>query len=227
MSTTAENRDRGDADTDTIATAEPDSAAEPGDTATAAAVATDTSTPVDSTAPARTGRARTARSWVGRHRARIGAGLLGALTAASVVAATTLYFTQYRPDQQTDEAAARAAISAASDGSVALLSYAPDTLDHDLEAAKSFLTGDFLTYYSQFTQQVVAPTAKQKAVKTQAAVVRSAVEDIAPDSAQVLVFINQTTTTSDKPDPSMTSSSVQVSLSQVDGKWKISAFDPV
>jgi Mce-associated membrane protein len=43
----------------------------------------------------------------------------------------------------------------------------------------------------------------------------------------VLVFINQTTTTSDKPDPSMTSSSVKVSLTHVDGKWLISSFDPV
>ncbi|MBF4997727.1 twin-arginine translocation pathway signal [Nocardia sp. BSTN01] len=157
----------------------------------------------------------------------MGTGLLGGLAVASVVAATSLYFTQYRPDRQTDDAAQRAATAAATNGSVAILSYAPDTLDHDLTTAKSFLTGDFLTYYGQFTQQVVAPAAKQKSVKTAAAVVRSAVEQIHPDSAAVLVFINQTTTTSDKPDPSMTSSSVKVSLAHVDGKWLISSFDPV
>ncbi|MGA4788141.1 twin-arginine translocation pathway signal [Nocardia sp. AB354] len=172
-------------------------------------------------------RPRAALTWVRGHRAGVGAGLLGGLAAASVVAATSLYFTQYRPDQQTDDDAQRAAIAAASNGSVAILSYAPDTLDHDLTAARSFLTGDFLTYYGQFTQQVVAPAAKQKAVKTSAAVVRSAIEQIRPDSAVVLVFINQTTTTSDKPDPSMTSSSVKVSLSHIDGKWLISSFDPV
>ncbi|OXR42793.1 hypothetical protein B7C42_05131 [Nocardia cerradoensis] len=172
-------------------------------------------------------RPRAALSWLRGHRAGVGAGALGALAVASVAAATGLYFTQYRPDQQTDEAAQHAATAAATDGSVAILSYAPDTLDHDLTTAKSFLTGDFLTYYGQFTQQVVAPAAKQKSVKTSAAVVRSAVEQIRPDSAVVLVFINQTTTTSDKPDPSMTSSSVKVSLSHVGGKWLISSFDPV
>ena len=227
MSTTADTPDLNRADADAVATAEPDDATDPAGTAPATAVAAEPSTAADSTGPVRTGRLRAARLWVGRHRAHLGTGLVAGLAAASVVAATTVYFTQYRSDQQTDDAAAHLAVTAASDGSVALLSYAPDTLDHDLQAAKSFLTGDFLTYYSQFTQQVVAPTAKQKAVKTQAAVVRSAVEELEPDSAQVLVFINQTTTTSDKPDPAMTSSSVKVSLSQVDGKWKISAFDPV
>ncbi|MFF0501170.1 twin-arginine translocation pathway signal [Nocardia aobensis] len=183
--------------------------------------------PATGEAGATLSRRRAALSWLRGHRAGVGVGALGALAVASVAAATGVYFTQYRPDQQTDEAAQRAATAAATDGSVAILSYAPDTLDHDLTTAKSFLTGDFLTYYGQFTQQVVAPAAKQKSVKTSAAVVRSAVEQIRPDSAVVLVFINQTTTTSDKPDPSMTSSSVKVSLSHVDGKWLISSFDPV
>ena len=40
--------------------------------------------------------------------------------------ATWLYFKQYRPDQQTDPDVARAVVSAASDGTVALLSYSPD-----------------------------------------------------------------------------------------------------
>lgn len=179
------------------------------------------------TAAAEAGRIRSAGRWVRRHRSGIGVAAISTLAIASVATATSLYFTQYRPDQQTDDAAKHAAVQAATDGSIAILSYAPDTLDQDLDAAKSFLTGDFLNYYSQFTQKVVAPTASQKAVKTQAAVVRSAVEEMEPDSAQVLVFINQTTTTSDKPDPSMTSSSVKVSMSQVDGEWLISAFEPV
>lgn len=183
--------------------------------------------PATGDAAGKSSRPRAVLSWLRGHRGGVGVGALGALAVASVAAATGLYFTQYRPDQQTDEAAQRAATAAATNGSVAILSYAPDTLDHDLTTAKSFLTGDFLTYYGQFTQQVVAPAAKQKSVKTSAAVVRSAVEQIHPDSAVVLVFINQTTTTSDKPDPSMTSSSVKVSLSHTDGKWLISSFDPV
>ena len=52
--------------------------------------------------------------------------------------------TQYRPDTQTDDAVAQSAVNAARDGTVALLSYKPDTLDQDFDAAKSHLTGDFL-----------------------------------------------------------------------------------
>src|SRR5262249_32904588 len=84
-----------------------------------------------------------------------------------------LYYNQYRPDQQLDPDVARAAITAASDGTVSLLSYSPDPLDKDFATARSHLAGDFLSYYDQFTQQIVAPAAKQKSLKTTARVMRA------------------------------------------------------
>jgi Mce-associated membrane protein len=170
------------------------------------------------------GRARRLIGWCRAHLAPI---LLTVLLVASAAAAAGLFFFQYRADQQTNSAAAQDAIRAAKDGTVALLSYSPDSLDHDFSTAKSHLTGDFLSYYNQFTEQIVTPAAKQKAVKTTAAVMQSAVSEIHPDTAVVLVFINQTTTSSERPDPSMTSSSVLVTLTTVHGAWLISAFDPV
>ncbi|MGO8772019.1 MAG: twin-arginine translocation pathway signal [Mycobacterium sp.] len=152
---------------------------------------------------------------------------VGVLLVASAGVAAGLYFTQYRPDRQTDDPAAKAVIAAASEGTVSLLSYAPDSLGRDLAAAKSHLTGDFLTYYGKFTEQIVAPAAKQKTVKTTASVVRAAVSDLHPDSAKVVVFLNQTTTSKDRPDLTHTASSVVVSLTKVNGTWLISAFDPV
>jgi Mce-associated membrane protein len=142
-------------------------------------------------------------------------------------AATWLYFKQYRPDKQTDASVASAVISSASDGTVALLSYSPDTLDKDFAAAKSHLSGDFLSYYNQFTDQIVAPAAKQKSLKTNARVLGAAVAELHPDSAVVLVLVDQSTTSKDNPDPSMASSSVLVSLSRVNGNWLITKFDPV
>jgi Mce-associated membrane protein len=141
--------------------------------------------------------------------------------------ATWLYFKQYRPDKQTDASVANAVVSAASDGAVALLSYSPDTLDKDFAAAKSHLSGDFLSYYNQFTEQIVAPAAKQKALKTNARVLGAAVQELHPDSAVVLVLVDQSTTSKDNPDPSMASSSVLVSMSRVNGTWLITKFDPV
>lgn len=141
--------------------------------------------------------------------------------------ATWLYFTQYRPDKQTDAGVASTVANAASDGTVALLSYSPDSLDKDFAAAKSHLSGDFLSYYNQFTEQIVAPAAKQKSLKTNARVLGAAVQDLHPDSAVVLVLVDQSTTSKDNPDPTMASSSVLVSLSRVNGTWLITKFDPV
>lgn len=148
--------------------------------------------------------------------------LVGALALAGA-----LYWYQYRLDRATNDSAARAAIAAASDGTVALLSYSPDSLDHDFSAAKAHLTGDFLSYYNQFTREIVTPAAKQKGVKTSAAVIQSAVSELHPDRAVVLLFLNQSTSSTDKPEPALTASSVLVTLTKVNGTWLISKFDPV
>jgi len=153
--------------------------------------------------------------------------LLAALLIASAGAAGGVYWWIYRPDQQTNAAAQQQATNAARDGTVALLSYAPDTLDKDLANAKSHLTGEFLKYYSDFTDKIVAPAAKQKGVKTEATVARAAVSEMHPDRAVVLVFVNQVTTSKDRPDPALATSSVMVTMVKQDSRWLISEFNPV
>jgi len=151
--------------------------------------------------------------------------VLGLLAAGGL--AGWLYFTQYRPDTQTDNAVAQSVVNAARDGTVALLSYKPDTLNQDFAAAKSHLTGDFLNYYDQFTKEVVTPAAQTKGVTTTAQVAGAAVSELNPDKAVVLVFINQATTSKERPDPAMASSSAKVSLAKVHGDWLITKFDPL
>jgi Mce-associated membrane protein len=160
-------------------------------------------------------------------RRRIGVILLAAALVASAGLAGWLFYFQYRPDKETDSAAAKIALEAAKNGTVALLSYSPESLDKDFASAKTHLTGDFLSYYTQFTEQIVTPAAKQKSVKTSASVVRAAVSEIHPDSAVVLVFVNQTTTSKENPDGAFAASSVKVGMKKIDGAWLISTFDPV
>ncbi|WP_375482168.1 twin-arginine translocation pathway signal [uncultured Mycobacterium sp.] len=160
-------------------------------------------------------------------RDKVLAALLGVSVVGSAALAACLLYFQYLPDRDTDAAAAKSAITAASDGTVAVLSYSPDSLDRDFSSAKSHLTGDFLSYYTQFTDQIVAPAAKQKSVKTNAVVVRAAVSELHPNSAVVLVFVNQSTVSKDRPEPSLTSSSVLVTLTKAHGNWLISSFNPV
>lgn len=164
---------------------------------------------------------------------RSGRVLIGAIVAAvlmlggSAGLAGWLYYNEYRPDQETDPAAAQVALEAAKTGTIALLSYSPESLDQDFANAKSKLTGDFLSYYTQFTEQIVTPAAKEKSVKTAASVVRAGVSQIAADSAEVLVFINQTTTSKENPDGAFAASSVKVGMKKIDGNWLIASFDPV
>ena len=116
-----------------------------------------------------------------------------ALLAAGGLAAW-LYFTQYRPDEQTDAAVAKSAVDAARDGTVALLSYKPDTLDQDFAAAKSHLTGDFLNYYDHVHQADREPGRQEESGDDHRAGGGRGGFRLHPNSAVVLVFVNQVTT---------------------------------
>jgi Mce-associated membrane protein len=153
--------------------------------------------------------------------------VLVVVLVASAAVTAWFYFARYTVDQKVDQHVAASVLQSASDGAVALLSYSPDTLDKDFTNAKARLTGDFLNYYTQFTQQIVTPAAKQKQVKTSAAVVRSAISKLDSSSAEVLLFINQSTVSKENPDGSFTASSVKVEMTKVGNDWLISSFDPV
>jgi Mce-associated membrane protein len=149
------------------------------------------------------------------------------LVLVSAVAAASVYWWLYRPDRLTDAAAQQQVITAAKEGTEALLSYSPENLDADLSNAKSHLTGEFLSYYTDFTDKVVAPASRDKGVKTEANVARAAVSEMRPEKADVLVFVNQVTTSKERPTPALSTSSVKVTLVRSDGRWLISAFNPV
>jgi len=185
-----------------------------------------TKAPADEDSPRRTKRER--RDWSRLPRkVKVVPATLILLLLTSAGVATWLYFERYQPNRQTDPSVAQAVVSAASEGTVALLSYSPESLDKDFATAKAHLSGDFLSYYNQFTEQIVAPAAKQKSLKTTAHVMGAAVSELHPDSAVVLVYVDQSTTSKDKPDPSMGASSVLVSMTRINGTWLITKFDPV
>ncbi|KLO30476.1 twin-arginine translocation pathway signal [Mycolicibacter heraklionensis] len=155
------------------------------------------------------------------------AATLGGLLVASAGLAGWLYFGVLRADQQLGPADEQAVMAAAADGAVAILTYAPKTMEQDFAAAESHLTGDFLAHYTDFTQKVVTPAVKEKEVQTVAAVVRKGVVSLRPSSAEVLIYLNQTTISKTNPDGAFSMSSVKVGLVKHDGRWLISSFDPV
>jgi Mce-associated membrane protein len=123
-------------------------------------------------------------------------------------------------------AAADASVRAASDTTVAILSYKPESVDRDLKAAAERLTAGFRQQYTQLVNDVVAPGAKQQHITAVATVPAAASVSATGKHAVVLVFVDQTTTIGNDA-PTQTTSSVRVSLEKIDGRWLISQFDPV
>ncbi|MFZ0716009.1 hypothetical protein [Mycobacterium sp.] len=117
-------------------------------------------------------------------------------------------------------------VRAATDSTIALLSYKPDTVEKDLDAARGRLTGSFLNAYTSLTHDVVIPGAKQKQISAIATVPAAASTSATENRAVALLFVNQTVIIGQDA-PTSTASSVRVTLDKVGGRWLISQFDPV
>jgi Mce-associated membrane protein len=123
-------------------------------------------------------------------------------------------------------AAAEESVKAATDSTIAILSYRPETVDRDLTGAAGRLTGGFRQQYTQLVKDVVAPGAEQQHISAVATVPAAASVSATENQAVVLVFIDQTTTIGNDA-PTQTTSSVRVTLERVHDRWLISQFDPV
>jgi Mce-associated membrane protein len=122
--------------------------------------------------------------------------------------------------------AAEQSVKAATDSTIAILSYRPDTVDRDLTGAAGRLTGGFRQQYTQLVSDVVAPGAKQQHISAVATVPAAASVSATENHAVVLVFIDQTTTIGNDA-PTQTTSSVRITLERVHDRWLISQFEPV
>jgi Mce-associated membrane protein len=151
----------------------------------------------------------------------------GLLPVVAVALAGGAGYLKWRDGTARQAQAARAeSVQAAVDGTVALLSYRADTVDKDLNAAKSRMTGSFLEAYTKLTQDVVIPGAKQKQISAVATVPAAGAASATASHAVVLVFVNQTVIVGQSA-PTSTASSVRVTLDKVNGHWLISQFEPV
>jgi Mce-associated membrane protein len=124
------------------------------------------------------------------------------------------------------DAARDTSMQAAKDSTVALLSYKPDTVEQQLTAARDRLIGQFRDQYTDLTNNVVIPGAKEKQISAVASVPAAASVSADPGSAVVLLFVNQTVTVGNGV-PTDTASSVRITLDKVGERWLISKFEPV
>jgi Mce-associated membrane protein len=154
---------------------------------------------------------------------RIGLALAG---LAMILAGVAGYLKWQDDSARLAQTASADAIRAATDGTIALLSYHPESVDGELKAAADRLTGSFRGEYTRLVDTVVIPGAKQKHISAVATVPAAASVSATENHAVVLVFVNQTTTVGNDT-PTGSTSSVRVTLDKVHDRWLISQFDPV
>jgi Mce-associated membrane protein len=151
----------------------------------------------------------------------------GVLPAVALLLALGAGYLKWMDNSVRDSEIARdQSVQAAKDGTIALLSYKPDTVEQQLGAARDLLTGDFRDSYTSLTNDVVIPGAKQKQISAVATVPAMASVSADPRHAVVLVFVNQTVIVGQDA-PTDTASSVRVTLDKIGDRWLISKFDPV
>jgi Mce-associated membrane protein len=117
-------------------------------------------------------------------------------------------------------------VQAATESAIKMLSYRPDTVEHDLHAARDRMIGGFRDDYTKLTDDVVIPGAKEKQISAVATVPAASSVSATADHAVVLVFVNQTVVVGSDA-PTYTASSVKVTMEKHGGQWLMSSFDPV
>jgi Mce-associated membrane protein len=117
------------------------------------------------------------------------------------------------------------ALAAARSHAQAILSYDHRTLDADFARAQQVITGQFKSEYETTTTAVVRPTATEYKAVVKAEVTSAAVVRATSARAVVLVFVDQTTTSTRLDKAKRDSSRVRMTLVKEGGRWLVSEVD--
>jgi Mce-associated membrane protein len=150
------------------------------------------------------------------------------IVVALLLGGWQLFVKRTEVDSVADQPSAREAVLQVANTNVPkLLTYSASSAEHDMTSAQDLLTGDFLEYYKRYTHDVAVKTAQARGQNQSASVVGAAIETLTTNSASVLAFVNQTTTTRDQPAPQVRSSAIRIGMTKVRDEWLISRFDPL
>jgi Mce-associated membrane protein len=153
--------------------------------------------------------------------------VFGVLPAVALTLGATACILKFRDGtSREDRITAIEATQVAKDSTVALLSYRPDAVSAQLNAARDRLAGTFRDSYTNLVRDVVIPGAQQKQISAVAKVPAAAAMSVSPGHAVVLVFVDQTVTMG-KDAPTDTNSVIRVTLDKTHGRWLIRQFDPI
>lgn len=145
---------------------------------------------------------------------------IGAL-ALLVIALTAFcgYLGSQHKSHRDIQAAGAAAQRVAQDYAVTLTSMDSKNLDENFAAVLEGSTGEFHDMYRQSSAQLRQMLIARKATG-HGVVIDSAVKSTTKDEVVVLLFVDQTVTNTDVPDPRIDRSRVVMTMQQVGGQWK-------
>ncbi len=119
--------------------------------------------------------------------------------------------------------ARRTAPAAAERAAAAILSYEHTTLDADAKAAARYMTPEYRKQYLSTFDELVRPNAAESKAVVAADVKASAVSQADPERVSVLLYVNQTTTsTANNGEPQLALNRVQMTMVESDGRWLVS-----
>jgi Mce-associated membrane protein len=155
----------------------------------------------------------------------VGAVLALVLLAAAGTAGVLAYrLQQADPNNPRDGLASTrsGALAAARSHAQEILSYDHRTLDADFTRAEKALTGTFKREYSRTTDTVVRPSAEQYKVVVKAEVTAASVVRASENRVVVLLYVDQTTTSTRLEGPKVDLNRVRMTLVEDDGNWLVS-----
>ncbi|MGA5541011.1 Mce protein [Mycobacterium sp. NPDC051198] len=125
---------------------------------------------------------------------------------------------QYVNERQIANAGA-AALNTANSYAVTLTSVDTDNLDANFAAVLDGSTGEFHDMYAKSSSELRKLLIDHKATG-HGVVVNSAVKSATTDEVVVLLFVDQTVTNTDVPDPRVDRSRMVMTMQNIDGRWK-------
>ncbi|AMO63198.1 membrane protein [Mycolicibacterium phlei] len=151
--------------------------------------------------------------------------LLGLVIAAFVILLGAVGFLGWQLWQQRQlDAAAAAARQAATDYAQVLTSIDSDKVDENFDAVLDGATGEFKDMYSQSSAELRQLLIDNKAT-AHGVVLESAVQSVEKDKVVVLLFVDQSVTNTQVPDPRIDRSRVKMTMEYVDGRWRASKVE--
>jgi Mce-associated membrane protein len=157
-----------------------------------------------------------------RWRRRLLTGVLAAVFVGAVGAAGFLGWQQWQ-DRQVARASAEAESAAVSYAQV-LTSIDSNKVDENFKQVLDGATGQFKDMYTQASTQLRQLLIENKAA-AKGVVVEAGVKSASKDEVVVLMFVDQSVTNANVPDPRIDRSRVKMTMKKVDGTWRASQVE--